>query len=350
MQHICGCWSYDREANCLINVITEEKIHYRDRLEWHKSRAVSQIHRLVYVSGKTEAPIFVSYDLEREYPEKDQDPSYAVTYSTHIYTVDFSLTIEAMDTNATTLPFGLWQRLCEAAPQALLFWPERWPHTEDDSGGPDLSRPNTDQSRKVVLVGAWRNARWVPDGRSIHECDTRATPEERAADFYLLPREHWDLPAPNAPPPPALQFNVPRADKLASLKLENWPDEAAAFQYLRDHGVLLPEPWWRPREARPEAWSIEDIPHCRSETDFRFFAFLDHLQFKNGHGRNVVLYDFAGATSMGGFFSSTELVAQHIDKSLDSIFRINNQKNTGSTRFIERTPSMSLDSTPLTDL
>jgi len=329
LTHILGCWEWDGDAGCIVNHVTAERLHFVS--EEASSGSPWQMRSFLFRYQADDLQCDVAVAVSQEFRAARSGVFWRSMHSgvqlVTVYQVDFGQSAQA--SGCSQLPFGVWQRLTEFLPEAILFWPESLPGVADPANGPGAF----EAARCVRAIGMWANGSWNPVARIEYMIKTSAG-LNHSASCHLMDKQYWrpaDL-ALSAPPP--LVFVDGRTAEEAAKDRSPWPNLEGVKHWLAERGFVGAVPGDTPI-AVPSGL-FDKAPHCRSDDGSRYFFFNGGVRVRSwGHslpsGPGFELIS-GGIRFSGEFYGLREDLPQPTN---DSVKLTGSAHRSGSMKFAE---------------
>lgn len=281
LQPVFGCWVWDGDAECIMNGVTGERLRLVGT-DAPSSPWGGRPYLVRYEADDFRCDVAVSVFQEFG-PSLRREPFWrsirASVKLLSLYQVDLGRTAR-LSGYGDELPFGIWQRLIEFVPEAILFWPRAWPGLEDPANGP--GRP--DAARCVRTLGVWANGCWLPESRVEFVIETRFGLDP-TVPCHVMDKQHWSLADLSAVPPPPFVFLDKRTPEEAANDQSPWPnfDDVERWLVSRGFSDSLPEQ----TQIQVPTNLFEKVPHCRSSNGERYFFFTSGLKVLGGHSPTI---------------------------------------------------------------
>jgi len=282
-EQIFGCWAWDGPGERMVNVITGERLRRVEGASRRFTDTPLAHHLLVYEADDFEFPVAVSVDRLTAKERGARFEHYDVrVLDAMIYRVDLIRSARLAPSTSGRLAFGVWQRLAEFVPEAILFWPIAWPGVDDPCGGPGTK----DHGRRVDVVGGWVNGKWSP-GLIAEVGLPRAHEFWWEARAVLRPARFSTLAKLDAEPSSPFAMHDPRGpDKETAAEV--WPDHWDFKKYVWKNGYVYCSKRDDAHRGDRDLWATEilrfpgHIPFCVSKDGARRL-FLGRREAGRGH-------------------------------------------------------------------
>jgi len=277
-KRIIGCWEWDGEAHCVANGITGECLHFVGEEASSGSPWQGRSYLFRYQADDLQCDVEVA--VFQEFRAARSGVFWRSMHSgvqlVTVYQIDFGRS--AQISGCSQLPFGVWQRLTEYLPEALLFWPEALPGVADPANGPGAF----EAARCVRAIGMWANGSWNSVARIEYVIVTSAG-LNHAASYHLMDKQHWRLADLAQNPPPPFVFVDRRTAEEAANDRSPWPNVEGVRHWLAERGFVDAPLEERTLITEPSCLFAK-VPHCRSDDGSRYFFLSRGLRIPSwGH-------------------------------------------------------------------
>lgn len=279
LKRIIGCWEWDGEAACIANSVSGECLRFVGEDAPGSSPWQGRPYLLRYEAADLQCTIAVEVFQEFRSARSGvfwrsmEDSVEMVT----LYQVNYSRA--AQISGYRQVPFGVWQRLTEFVPEALLFWPHAWPGVDDPADGPGWR----DSARSVRVRGVWANGSWR-EGLGIEFVIERPRRLNQIGTFDLVDKGDWCLADLAAAPESPLVFVDERTAEEAVSDRSPWPSAEGLGRWLAARGNADNSPSRSQLEV--PSGLFDKVPHCRSNDGVRYFFVTAGLVFP-GRGHSL---------------------------------------------------------------
>ena len=331
LTQIFGCWEWDGDAECIANHATSERLHFVGEGAPSSSPWPGRSYLFRYKADdlQCDLSVAVSQELRSARSGVFWRSMHSGVQLVTVYQVDFDRS--AQMSGWSQLPFGVWQRLTEFLPEAILFWPEALPGVADPANGPGAF----EAARCVRAIGMWANGSWNSVARIEYVIET-SPGLNHAASYHLMDKQYWRPADLALSPPPPLVFVDGRTAEEAAKDRSPWPNLEGVKHWLAERGFVDAPPEEHTPITEPSGLFAK-VPHCRSDDGSRYFFLSRGLRIPSwGHSlpRGPGFELISGGIRFSGKFY--ELGGDLLQPTNGSVKLTGSAHRSGSMKFAEQ--------------